>query len=85
LEETNARKVTFDSAEALALARKSRRLVSVRGKKSVEIEVSRKTPEDRDLIPLLLGPSGNLRAPSIRVGKLLVVGFQEGAWARLLG
>ena len=32
----------------------------------------------------LLGPTGSLRAPAIRMGKTLVVGFNEDEWKKLL-
>ncbi len=31
---------------------------------------------DEDMLAVILGPTGNLRAPTIRVGKTLVVGFE---------
>ena len=33
----------------------------------------------------LLGPTGNLRAPTMRVGKTLLVGFDESSYADVLG
>jgi hypothetical protein len=32
----------------------------------------------------LLGPTGNLRAPTLRIGRTLLVGFDEATYARLL-
>jgi hypothetical protein len=32
----------------------------------------------------MLGPTGNLRAPCLRVGKTVLVGFNEEAYARTL-
>jgi len=32
----------------------------------------------------MLGPTGNLRAPTLRAGKTVLVGFNEEAWARAL-
>ena len=40
---------------------------------------------DRDPVAHLLGPTGNLRAPTLRKGKTLVVGFNEEAYRRVLG
>ena len=33
----------------------------------------------------LLGPTGNLRAPTLRVGKTLLVGFDESSYVDVLG
>jgi hypothetical protein len=32
-----------------------------------------------------LGPTGNLKAPTLRIGRLLLVGFGEEAYALVLG
>jgi hypothetical protein len=33
----------------------------------------------------MLGPTGNLRAPCLRVGKTVLVGFDEETFGRVLG
>jgi hypothetical protein len=33
----------------------------------------------------MLGPTGNLRAPTMRVGKITVVGFSDEAFEAVLG
>jgi arsenate reductase-like glutaredoxin family protein len=33
----------------------------------------------------LLGPSGNLRAPTVRKGKTLLIGFNDEAYQEVLG
>lgn len=70
-----ADKQPIGAADALALVRRMRRLVVAKGKKTIDVEVSRTAPSDDDLRALVIGPSGNLRAPAIRVGDTLVVGF----------
>ncbi len=42
-------------------------------------------PSDDDLAALLLGPSGNLRAPTLRKGTTLLVGFDPASYAEVLG
>jgi hypothetical protein len=32
----------------------------------------------------MLGPTGNLRAPTLRVGRTLIVGFDEETYRRVL-
>jgi arsenate reductase-like glutaredoxin family protein len=39
----------------------------------------------KDVVDAMLGPTGNLRAPTLRAGKTVVVGFNEEAYAELLG
>jgi len=45
------------------------------GKRVDHLDLSRERPSDEDLLALLLGRSGKLRAPTIRKGKTLVVGY----------
>ena len=33
-----------------------------------------------DVVAAMLGPTGNLRAPTLRAGKLVVVGFSQDAY-----
>jgi arsenate reductase-like glutaredoxin family protein len=70
-------------AEAIALARGVRTLIVARGKKHVTINMTRDAPDDETLAGLLLGPTGNLRAPTIRQGQTLYVGFSEEAYRSL--
>lgn len=41
-------------------------------------------PDDATLLAHVLGPTGNLRAPTIRSGKAVYVGFNEEALRGLL-
>jgi arsenate reductase-like glutaredoxin family protein len=42
-------------------------------------------PDDDTLAAALLGPSGNLKAPTLRVGRTLLVGFSEAAYRQVFG
>jgi hypothetical protein len=42
-------------------------------------------PDDDTLATAMLGPTGNLRAPTLRRGKTLLVGFGEPAYEQELG
>ena len=72
-------------AEALALAKAAARITVARGKKSVTFDMKRDPPDDETLLTHMLGPTGNLRAPTIRKGKNLYVGFSEESYRELLG
>ena len=37
------------------------------------------------MLKLVLGPTGNLRAPTLRLGKKLVVGFNEEMYKSVFG
>jgi hypothetical protein len=70
-------------AEALALARSAARVVVAKGKKVVSFDMKKDAPDDETLAAHLLGPTGNLRAPAVRNGKTLYVGFNEDVYQEL--
>lgn len=39
----------------------------------------------KDVVDAMLGPTGNLRAPTIRKGKIILVGFNEEVYRARLG
>jgi len=71
--------------EALKLAKSAGRVVASRGKKIVIFDMKKDPPDDDTLAAHLLGPSGNLKAPTLRVGETLLVGFGEEAYRQELG
>lgn len=82
---TDAAREKQGRAEALALARSATKLVVARGKKRITFDMKADPPDDETLLAHLLGPTGNLRAPTVRKGKTLLVGFSEEAYEQLLG
>ena len=78
----DAKKNTVAGPAALKLARGLSKVVAAKGKNVVELDV--KSASDAELAALIVGPTGNLRAPAFRVGKTLVVGFEAGAYAAVL-
>lgn len=59
------------------------RIVVAKGKKVVALDLKRDRPDDDTLVSHLLGPTGNLRAPTMRKGATLYVGFNEEAFREL--
>jgi len=80
-ETVDARKEPIARARALAVARAARRLVVSKGKRSVAVDLAREKLSDDALAALVIGPTGSLRAPAIRVGDVLLVGFHDEAYA----
>jgi hypothetical protein len=83
-EVVDARKQRFGRDEALALARQAERVVVAKGKQTVVFDM-KGSPDEDLLAALLLGPTGNLKAPALRVGGTLYVGFSDEAYRELLG
>jgi hypothetical protein len=57
-------------------------VVVAKGKKLEEWKPAGKAP--KAAVDSLLGPTGNLRAPTLRVGTTLIVGFHEETLASVL-
>ena len=63
-------------------------LIVAKGKKVVTVKLAREGAprlSADELAKLMLGPTGNLRAPTARVGKKLMIGFNEEAYSGVLG
>ncbi len=80
----DAKKKTLAGPEALALARAAEQLYVAKGKKIVHVDIKKENPDDATLLSLMLGPTGNLRAPTVRCGKTLIVGFNAATYTDLL-
>jgi hypothetical protein len=57
-------------------------VVVAKGKKIDEFKTAGKAP--KAAVDAMLGPTGNLRAPTLRVGKTVVVGFNDEAYESAL-
>lgn len=84
-EVTDATKSRRGQKEALALAHQAETIVVAKGKKVVKFDMKKDPPDDETLLAHLLGPTGNLRAPALRQGKTLLVGFNEEVYQSTLG
>lgn len=60
----------------MRIAREAAQLWVARGKKVRYFDMKKSPPTDEELKQVLIGPSGNLRAPAVRRGKRLFVGFE---------
>ena len=60
-------------------------IYATQGRKVVHLDLRKEKPDPETLRVCLIGPSGNLRAPTLRKGRTLIVGFDEATYAKLLG
>ncbi len=72
-------------AEALGVLKGIHELWVAKGRKTERIDLESERPSDKALLALLLGRSGKLRAPSMRVGTRLLVGYNGGMLEEALG
>ena len=82
-ETVNASKERFGKADLKRLFADASKVHVAKGKKRVEFDLRKDPPAPADLAAVVLGPTGNLRAPAIRTGKTWVVGFQEELYDEL--
>jgi hypothetical protein len=68
-------------SDAAALARDASEIFVAKGKRLERLDGGRATDE---IVSRMLGPTGNLRSPTLRIGKVVVVGFDEGTLGRIL-
>jgi arsenate reductase-like glutaredoxin family protein len=70
-------------SDAAAMAKAASKVIVAKGKKVTEFKPGGKA--SKELVEAMLGPTGNLRAPTIRRGKTLIVGFNEEVFDANLG
>ncbi|HKJ25252.1 MAG TPA: ArsC family (seleno)protein [Myxococcota bacterium] len=68
-------------AEAGALAKAASKVIVAKGKK---VEEHPGGSARKAVVDAMLGPTGNLRAPTVRAGKTVLIGFDEATWAKAL-
>ncbi len=79
--ETVDAKAKLGRETAQELAQAATTVIVAKGKKVVRFDMKRDPPDDETLLGHMLGATGNLRAPTVRSGKTLVVGFHEDVYA----
>lgn len=68
--------------DAAELVKAAKKVIVAKGKKVQTFPGGKATKE---IVDALLGSTGNLRAPTVRSGKTLLVGFDESSYADVLG
>ena len=68
--------------DAAEIAKRASAVFVAKGKKVSAFKPAGKA--GKELLDAMLGPTGNLRAPTMKVGKTLVVGFNEEEYANVL-
>jgi hypothetical protein len=69
--------------DAAEMAKKASVVIVAKGKKVDTFKPAGKA--SKDVVDAMLGPTGNLRAPTLRSGKTVLVGFNEDLFAERLG
>jgi hypothetical protein len=69
-------------ADAAKMAKAASKVFVAKGKKVSEFKGG---SAGKEIIEAMLGPTGNLRAPTIRKGKTVIVGFNEDLFNDIFG
>ncbi len=80
----NARKMALRRADALRLAHEADEIYVAKGKRVIHMDLKSEKPDDDTLAGLLLNPTGNLRAPTLKKCRTLIVGFDQATYEALL-
>ena len=81
----DAKKKTVPGKDAFAVLDGIDHLYASKGKKLVHFDLKKDQPSREEIAAVLIGPSGNLRAPTVRKGRVLLVGFNEEIYQRIIG
>jgi len=81
----DAKKETHQKDKAIEVLKKATSLHAARGKKIVEVDLKKTELTQDEILKLILGPTGNLRAPTLLLGKTMVVGFNEEMYQGVFG
>jgi|TARA_B110000196_G_C21059602_1_gene621701 arsenate reductase-like glutaredoxin family protein len=81
--ETVSANTKLQAVDAKDMLTSASKLIAMKGKKIVEFDV--KNSVSQDAVQAMLGPTGNMRAPTLRVGKSLLVGFNEEVFSQKFG
>ena len=73
----SATKEPVAGTAALALLEGATELFVAQGQRVLRFDLTAQRPADEELLQLLLGRSGKLRAPALRCGTRLVVGYNQ--------
>ena len=84
LELVEAKKKALRAEEALKLAQSVDEIYATKGSNRVYFNLRQAKPDQDKLLASMLGPTGNLRAPILKKGRVLLVGFDEENYSKIL-
>jgi arsenate reductase-like glutaredoxin family protein len=80
----DARKHPIEGKSALKLLNEVDELYVAKGKAAIRYNLKKDAPSQETLLAAILGPTGNLRAPTLRKGRTLIVGFNPAMYEETL-
>lgn len=83
--QVDAKKQPIKGEQTLSVFAGVDELYAAKGKRVVHVDLKNGKLDRAALLGLLLGPTGNLRAPTVRKGRTLLVGFDEATYRTVFG
>ena len=80
---TNASKEKIDANQAWEMIKSASSIHVAKGKKTISLNP--KSDDREEILKTVMGPSGNLRAPTWKIGSDILVGFSEEQYQQVLG
>ena len=80
----SATKDPLEGSNALSVLENVNRMYVAKGRKVIKMDLSQDEAGESELLELLLGRSGKLRAPTIKVGESLMVGYSQEMFTSVL-
>ena len=77
----DAKKKTRSADGARELLKDADQIYVAKGKNVLHFDLTKASADE--VVPLMLGPTGNLRAPTLRQGRTLIVGFNKETYEKL--
>ena len=82
--ETNAN-AKLGAEKAKELIKGAGKIIVMKGKKVTTFDLKQDKPKAADLLAVMLGTTGNLRAPTTVRGKTVLVGFNQDIYDEVFG
>ena len=83
-QKVDARKERLGKSDLKGLLKDVTKVVVAKGKKITTFNLAKGEFKQADLAAAMIGPTGNLRAPTLRRGKKLLVGFHAEEYEEFL-
>ena len=80
----DAKKHVISEAQVMAMLADIDTVYSTRGRTVTHLDLMGDKPDAAALRSALIGPRGNLRAPAIRKGRTLYIGFERGMYKSMM-
>jgi hypothetical protein len=84
-EKVDARKLRIGPSALEPVLAGVKTVLASNGRTVKRFDLGGKRPDRAELLASMIGPTGNLRAPTIRRGGMLIVGYHADSMATLVG